>query len=125
MTDLNTLISVVNAHAANENKVRFGGKDKLKVEQNKIEVTKLEQRVVWDWHYGVPNDFCVFIDVLDPHAAYVFVKLEDDVLKRTLVVSDGKDYRDYRELPPLERSLDENEIARQLIESVVAATSAS
>lgn len=125
MTDLNTLISVVNAHAADENRVRFGGRDILNVEQNKIEVTKLEQRIVWDWHYGVPNDFCVFIDVLDPHAAYVFVRLEDDVLKRVLVVSDGEDYRNHQELPSLEKSLDDNEIARQIIESVVAATVAS
>ena len=124
MTDLNTLISVVNAHAASENNVRFSGKDRIKVEEKKREVTVLDQRVEVYWHYGVPNDFCVFIEVLDPRAAYVYVRLEDENLSRTLVISDGMDYFERRELSPLERSLDDNQIARQLVEAVVTSTAA-
>jgi len=124
MTNLDTLISVVNAHAAEENRIRFGGRDKIKVEKDKKFVMVLDNRVSVGWHHEVPNHFCVFIDTFPPnhYAAYVYVWEEEEVLKRTLVISDEEATYEPRELLPLSKSLDDEAIARDLIESVVSAT---
>jgi len=124
MTNLDTLISIVNAHAANENRTRFGGRDKIKVEKDKKFVVALDSRVSVGWHHEVPNHFCVFIDTFpsNHYAAYVYVWEEEEVLKRTLVISDEEATYEPQELSPLSKSLDDDAIARELIESVVDAT---
>ena len=119
MTDMDTLISAVKAHIAHENAARFGGKDRIKVEQHKgVGVGGVFSEI--------PNHFCVFIDTPDhpgPHAIYLYMKLEEGVLKCTLRLSDEiKDFREDRELPSLLMSLGNDEIAHQLVASVVAET---
>ncbi len=118
MTDIDTLVSTVKSHAAHENATRFGGRDRIKVEKYK----GVGIRAVFS---DIPNHFCVFIDTPDnpgPHAVYLYVKLEDEgILKCTLKLSDEiKDFREDKELPRLPKSLSDEEIARQLIASVVA-----
>ena len=123
MTDLTTLISVVQAHVANENQARFDGKQRLKVEKPKRIVFEWQHRIIIDWHYGIPNHFCVFIDTFDDdhNAAYVYVWEGEDVLKRVLITSYKDGPEDPKELPDLDKSLDDDEIARQLLASVIDA----
>ncbi|MCP9494168.1 MAG: hypothetical protein MSG64_06910 [Pyrinomonadaceae bacterium MAG19_C2-C3] len=125
MKNLNTLISAVNAHAFSENAIRFNGNERIKVEQEKIEVVEWKQGILSGWHHEVPNDFCIFSDVLDSCAAYVYVKLKGEKLICTLVVSDGTGNEKKSELPPLENSLDDNDIAQRLIKYFVAASGCS
>jgi hypothetical protein len=124
MTDLDTLISIVQAHATNENRIRFGGKDKIKVEKDKKFIMVLYDRASIGWHYEVPNHFCVFIDTFAPghYAAYVYVWEEEDILKCTLRISGKDGAEDPQELLSLNKSLDDDEIASMLIETVIYAT---
>ncbi len=119
MTDLHTLISAVNAHMVNQNEVRFGGKSRLQVK-------RFKGAGIGGVFSEMPNDFCVFIDTPDnpgPHAIRLFVKLEEGVLRCTLRLSDEiKDFRRDRELPSLPMSLDADQIAQQLVASVLAET---
>jgi hypothetical protein len=91
MTNIHNLRTTVEAHAIAYNKVRFD-EAQIKVKEKKSHITVLSDRILPGWHYGVPNDFCVFIDTLDNDhcAAYVYVLTEEcaDVLKLTLVISD-------------------------------------
>jgi hypothetical protein len=117
MIDIDTLISTVKAHAAHENATRFGGRNRINVEQYK-------GVGIGGVFSDIPNNFCVFINTPDnpgPRAVYLYVKREEGVLKCTLRLSDKiKDFREDRELPSLPMSLGNDEIARQLVASVVA-----
>jgi hypothetical protein len=52
----------------------------------------------------------------------VYVGEDVDVLKRTLVISGEEANYEPQELLPLSKSLDDEETARELIDSVVSAT---
>ena len=119
MTDLNTLILAVDACVVNENELRFGGRKRLQVERSK-------GAGIGGVFSEMKNHFRIFIDTPDnpgPHAIRLFVKLEDDVLNCTLRLSDEiKDFRQDRVLPQIPMSLDPNDIAHQLVASVLAET---
>lgn len=121
MTDMNTVLSTVNTYVINENKTHFNGSKRLKVEPHK-------GVGIGGVFSDIPNNFCIFIDTPDnpgPCAVYLYVKLEEGVLKCTLRLSDEiKDFREDRILSPLPMSLNAKEIAGQLIESVMTETKA-
>lgn len=123
MTNLHNLVEVITARVSDENNLRFRGKNRLKVERTKIDVVQMcNKPPMAYWHNDVQNDFCIYTDVLDPTAAYVYVTVGEDALRSRLVVSDGWDVKDYRDLRLLDASLDDNQIADQLIESVLNAS---
>ncbi len=67
-------------------------------------------------------DFCVYTNVCEPTAAYLYVMSDDTSLRATLVVSDGWDVKERRDPQLLDASLEGNEIADRLIELVLNAS---
>jgi len=123
MTEIQTIITVIQDVAARENAMRYGGKSQLEVEAPKLQPYEFRGQPRIDWHSGIPNDFCAFSYSFDDNhcAAYVYVLEQPDNLKCTLRVSncDGAHYAD---LPSLAKSLGDHEIARSVVETLVAAT---
>ncbi len=124
MTNLNTLVSVLQIRVTDENNVRFGGKTRLKVEVPKLEIVDLKHRVLIEYHSGVQNHFCVFIDTFDDAhcAAYVYVWEQEETLKCTLRISDTEGEREPEGLADIPKSLDDDDIAQRLIDSLIDGT---
>lgn len=123
MSDMESVISAVKDVAAYENATRYGGKPQLEVEAPKLQFYEFQGQPRIAWHSGIPNNLCVFSYSFDENhcAAYVYLFEQRDELKCTLRISncDGAHYAD---LTPFSRSLDDSEIARSLVETLVAAT---
>jgi len=123
MRDLRPLIELLRIRTTNEKKLRFHGKKRLKVEPKKTEVIELwNSPRICVWHNDVRNDFCVYNNVLDPTAAYVYVTACGDALTSTMVVSFDWDVKEYHQPQLLDASLDDGQIADQLIEAVLNAS---
>jgi hypothetical protein len=120
---MESVITAVKNIAAYENTNRYGGKPQLEVESPKLEHYEFQGQPRIAWHSGIPNNFCAFSFSFDDNscAAYVYVFEEANELKRTLRVSncDGASYAD---LPTLEKSLNDVEIANSVVKTLVAAT---
>ena len=123
MTNIQSVITAVEGVTANENATRYGGKPQFDVEAPKLQPYEFQGRPRIDWHSGIPNNFCAFSYSFDDNhcAAYVYVLEQPDRLKCTLRVSncDGALYAD---LPSISKSLDDHEIARRVVDTLVGGT---
>jgi hypothetical protein len=125
MREIQRLISTVRARIPEANRKHFPEKkNRLRVEPTKTETPiQLEDSFpIIVWHNEVPNDFCLYTDVLDPTAAYVYIKAEGDELRATLVVSYEREDQEFSKPQLLDPSLDDNQIADHLIDLVVNAS---
>ena len=123
MTNIETLIAAVQDVLANENATRYGGKTQLQIDAPKLEIYEFQNRPRIQWHSGIPNSFCAFSFSFDNDhcAAYVYVWDQPFSLNCTLRVS-NIDGAHYAALPPVSKSRDDYEIARHLIDMLVAGT---
>ena len=123
MTDLHTLIATVRDYAANENVIRYGGRDQLKVKAPFVDVFLFENCPKIRWHSAIPNDMCAFTESFDDNhcAAYVYLCEEETRFRCTLELS-ITDEGHREDLPYISKSLDDHEIAQRVIASVVAGT---
>jgi|SRR5882724_35705 len=117
MTNLNNLVSSVRTLAISS------GITKLEVDAPKLEYFIFQNQPRVAWHSAIPNDFCAFIYSFDDDhcAAYVYVREEEHQFKCTLRIS-NIDGPHHEALPHIPTSLEDNEIAEQVIASVVAGT---
>ena len=122
MKEIRRLLSTVRARMPEANSKHFPAKKNgLKVQPEKMEFNQFLSPPV-HWHNEVPNDFCLYRDVLDPTAAYAYVKAEGEELRATLVISYEWEDQEFSQPQLLDASLDDSQLADQLIDLVVSAS---
>ena len=123
MTNIQDLITAVKDVTADENATRYGGKPQLEVEAPKLQPYEFQGRPRIGWHSGIPNNLCAFSYSFDDNhcAAYVYVFEQAYRLNCTMRIS-NRDGAHYAALPSVSKSLDDREIARCLVDTVVAGT---
>jgi len=123
MTSIQAVIAAVKDVTADENAMRYGGKPQLEVEAPKLQTYEFQGRPCVGWHSGIPNNLCTFsYSFDDTHcAAYVYILEQADRLNCTMRISNC-DGAHYAVLPSIPRSLDDREIARCVVDALVAGT---
>jgi hypothetical protein len=122
MTNLYNLIAAVEHEAVNQNVTR-DKKPQLQVKAPFVDVFLFQNQPKIAWHSAIPNHLCAFTNSFDDDtcAAYVYLWEEDSRFRCTLELS-NIDAGHVEDLSYIPKSLNDQEIAQQVIASVVAGT---